>query len=251
MTGNIDPTRTESRELVAEFFDRQQATDQYGSLKRMTESLDRAAAEHLNREVCGKTLTIGGVWDHFEWRPHLTSLTVLDLSEEMLKVYCPPGATATVGDLYSCEFPPNSFDSVVFPLMLHHTPQGSWRQCEGRVQEAVRRARSWLKPGGRVYILEYCPHPAWNVLQRSLLPATRIFLARFRQPLVVMYTRTFYERVLEAAFGNCKAVRIAPDGFDYWMWYPVFMSIRWLKIPFVVYPKMHIFTATSPNVALA
>ena len=230
---------------LGDFFDRQQETGQYESLKKMTHLLDLDAAAYMNREVSGDVLTVGGTWDHFEWREHITSLSVLDLSGEMLKVYCPERAETIVGDLYTHEFAPKSFDSVVFPLMLHHTPQGNWRSCEARIQEAVQRAHRWLKPGGRVFIVEYCPHPAWYLVQRGLLPMTRRFLAAFKQPMVVMYTRAFYEKVLREEFGNGEGHRIAPDGFNYWMWYPIFMSIRWLKMPFALYPRMHIFAATS------
>jgi SAM-dependent methyltransferase len=203
------------------------------------------AARLLNAGVRGDALTIGGIWDFFTWGDHLTSLTVLDLSPEMLKVYCPDNAVGVVGDVYQHEFPADSFDSVVFPLMLHHTPQGNWRSCEARVEEAIDRARAWLRPGGRLFILEYCPQPAWAPVQRALLPATKWFLTRFHQPMVVMYTRAFYERVLTERFGSCGAHLVDPPGFNYRKWYPVFMSIRWLRVPMTVYPKLHVFTAPA------
>ena len=236
-------TTSRSEHGLREFFDRQQVTNQYESLKQMTRQLDLVAAHYLNAEVCGDALTVGGIWDFFAWGDHLRSLTVLDLSPQMLAVYCPARARGIIADLYSCEFRPGSFDSVVFPLMLHHTPRGNWRSCEARIEEAVARAHRWLRPQGRVFILEYCPHPVWYPLQRGLLPLTRSFLKAFNQPLVVMHTRGFYERTLRARFGSCEARRVAPDGFNYWAWYPVFMSIRWLKMPFALYPKLHIFAA--------
>lgn len=241
----MNESEARDQKLLTEFFDKQQSTNQYESLKRMTQRLDRAAADYLNAEVRGDALTVGGVWDHFEWRPHLSSLTVLDMSEEMLRAYCPEGAKGVIGDLYAHEFEAGKFDSVVFPLMLHHTPKGNWRSCEGRIEEAVQRARRWLKPGGRLYIVEFCPHPAWQPLQRALLPFTRWFLERNQQPMVVMYTRAFYERVLNDAFGACESQRVSPPGFDYSVWYPIFMGVRWLKMPFAIYPKMHLFSATA------
>jgi SAM-dependent methyltransferase len=231
---------------IRDFFDRQQASRQYESLKQQTQLLDLEAAGILNSEVRGDALTIGGIWDFFEWREGLRSLSVLDLSPEMLKVYCPHGAVGITGDLYTHEFPPESFDSVVFPLMLHHTPEGSWSSCEQRIALALRRARRWLRPGGQVFVLEYCPHPFWNPIQRALLPLTRRFLRAFGQPLVVMYTRSFYERVLGEQFEEVRARRMDPPGFRYWVWYPVFMSIRWLRMPFALYPKLHVLRARRP-----
>jgi hypothetical protein len=237
---------TSSQESLQRFFDRQQSSHRYRELKQRTAPLDREAAARLNAAVSGRVLAVGGVWDHFEWGPQLESLTVLDLSEQMLSAYTPDGALAVVGDLYEHDFPAASFDAVVFPLMLHHVAEGSWRSCRHRVERAVERAAGWVAPGGRLHVLEYCPHPAWNPLQIALLPLTRRLLGAFGQPLVVMHTRAFYERLLGREVGACQTLRIAPAGFDWWSWYPVFMSIRWLRLPFALYPKLHLFSAVKP-----
>ncbi len=234
-------------EDLREFFDRQHATNQYESLKSMTQALDQEAARHLNTLICGDTLSVGGVWDFFSWSDRLTSLTVLDLSAEMLRSYCPDGATGVVGNLYDCSFPSDSLDHIVFPLMLHHVAQGSWRECEARVRTAVARAKGWLRPDGHLTILEYCPNPTWMPLQRVALPVTTRFLTRFHQPLVVMHSRTFYEDVLRHEFNSVNSRRIEADGVNPWTFYPVFMSIRWLRVPLAVYPKLHLFTAGSPK----
>jgi hypothetical protein len=84
-------------------------------------------------------------------------------------------------------------------------------------------------------------------VQRAALPLTRWFLNRFDQPMVVMYTRSFYERVLTERFGSCQAHLVDPEGFNYWKWYPVFMSIRWLRVPMAIYPKLHVFAAPAPT----
>ena len=235
-------------EPLREFFDEQQATDQYSVLKSLSAELDRFAARLLNAEVRGRTLAVGGVWDHFEWRPHLESLTVLDMSERMLAAYCPANARGIVGDLYAQEFEPQSFDSVVLPLILHHTPQGSWHDCEQRIEEAIGRSSRWLKKDGRLFIVEWCPHPVWYGLERLVLPLTRRFLALLGQPLVVMYSLAFYKRVLAKHFGNVQALPVNPEGFNWWAWYPVFMSTPWLRLPFAIYPKMSLFFASSPRV---
>ena len=234
-----------SQELLTDFFKQQQANNQYESLKRMTQQLDREAATILNREVRGSLLCIGGIWDFFERGDQIEKMTCLDLSPQMLEDYCPDYAEPVVGDLYTHDFPAASFDTVAFSLMLHHTPEGNWASCEQRIRDAVKRAHTWLRPGGKVMILEYCPHPAWMLIQRPALPFTKGLLGAFGQPLVVMYTRRFYESVLKAELGNCQAHRMSPEGFDWWAWYPIFMSIRWLKMPFAIYPKLHVFTATA------
>jgi hypothetical protein len=144
--------------------------------------------------------------------------------------------------MFTVEFPERSFDTVVFPLMLHHTPVGRWSENEQRIDQAFARAARWLRDDGQVIILEYCPHPVWQPVQRGLLPVTRRFLARFGQPLVVMYTRRFYESALGKRFADVASERVVPDGFDYWVWYPVFMGVPWLRMPLALYPKMHVIT---------
>jgi hypothetical protein len=230
---------------LREFFDEE--ADQYPLLKSLSAKLDLFVASYLNHEVRGRTLAVGGVWDHFEWRPHLESLTVLDMSERMLAAWCPQNARGIVGDLYVHEFPPASFDSVVLPLILHHTPQGNWLESQRRVDEAVARASRWLTDEGRLFIVEWCPHPAWYWLERIVLPLTRRFLALLRQPLVVMHSRAFYEEILARHFRRVETIPVVPDGFNWWAWYPIFMSTPRLRLPFAIYPKMTVFAAARPR----
>jgi hypothetical protein len=143
--------------LLREFFDRQQQSSQYESLKSMTKELDQEAARLLNAGVKGDALSIGGIWDFFVWSDELKSLTVLDLSPEMLKDYCPKGATGIVGDIYDHDFGSQTFDTITFTLILHHTPQGNWRACEARVVDAVAKARQCGPVGGCSF---------WNTARR-------------------------------------------------------------------------------------
>lgn len=237
-----DPTQ---RQEVAEFFEQDQAGSKYRDLKAMTRLQDLAAARRLNAEVRGELLCVGGLWEGFERGPQLSSVAALDLSPKMLEDYGQGQVTPIVGDLFTHVFPAQRFDTVVFSLVLHHVAQGSWRECEGRIREALGRAATWLRPGGKVYVLEYCPHPLWMPLQRAGLPATSRFLKAVGQPLVVMHDRAFYERQLkEAGFSGVRAEKIQPPGFDEWAWFPVFMATPWLRMPVKLYPKLHLLEAT-------
>lgn len=231
---------------VVDFFNRQQADSSYQEMKPLVALQDKAAAEVLNRGLKGKSLSIGGVWEFFAPGPEHKELTALDLSEGMLKLYAPQGVKPMLGDVFAVDFPEGTFDTVVFALILHHVAQGDWARCEARVVEALARARRWLKPGGKVYIYEYCPHPLWMPLQRALLPLTKIFLKLAGgQPLVVMHPRVFYERLLGKLFVDRRAVALAMG--DEWAWFPVFMAVSWLKLPLKIYPKPFIFSATKPG----
>lgn len=232
---------------VATFFERQ-GGGAYADFKTLTRREDEAAARLLNAEVSGRALCIGGVWERFERGPGLVSLSALDLSGEMLRRYAPPGVTPVVGDLYEKDFPAGSFDAVVFSGVLHHVARGGWRECRDRIETALARARRWLIPGGRVFIVEYCPAPAWMPLQRLALPLTRLFLRLIGQPLVVMHERAFYEGALaRAGFARVTTRPIAAPGASNWEWFPVFMGVRWLKLPLKVYPKMHLFAGLAPR----
>src|SRR5262249_51244973 len=149
-------------------------------------------AEILNSRATGNVLSIGGVWDHFEWRPQVEAMTVVDLSEKMLDAYAPPRASKVLGDFYRCDFGRARFDTIVFPLILHHVAEGegsTWEYCKQRITRAFELARDWIKPGGKVFVMEYCPHRAWVPLQSSLVPVTKRFLRLFGQPLVAMHTK--------------------------------------------------------------
>ncbi len=230
--------------LLVDFFDEQQTSAAYQVQKARTRPIDEEIARLLNAQVTGDVLSIGGVWDFFERPADMTSLTVLDPSEKMLDAYAPDGSTRVQGDLYEQDFGTRKFDSVVFPLILHHVAQGGWRSCQERIETALERAHDWLRPGGRVFIFEYCPHPAWVPPQRVLLPLTRQFLRLVGQPLVVMHTLSFYERVLRERFSDSSSRAIRPEGFDWWKWFPLFMATPWLKLPLAIYPKPYLFVAT-------
>ncbi len=230
---------------VAEFFEDPTLQKKMRMMKDLVQHMDREIAEILNSQVGGDVLMVGGCWEYFEWRRHLKTLTVLDISESMMKSYAPAGSQAIVGDLYSHEFPEKSFDSIVFPLILHHVADKTWTNSEQRVVEAIERAKRWLKPEGNIYILECCPAPAWYPLQRFLLPLTRVFLNLIHQPLVIMHTENFYVRSLKKYFRNSRAIRIRPRGRDVWMFYPVFMAVSWLRIPYYFFPKYALFIASD------
>lgn len=230
-----EPTGEE--DAVVAFFAEQMHNDQYRSLKAQTDAFDRNAAAILNREITGRVLAVGGLWDHFERNSTVTALTVLDLTAEMLVSYSTADACALHGDLFEIELTPGSFDTVVFPLMLHHVARGSWDECERRVHEALARASSSLTPEGRILIYEYCPAPWLRRAQRVALPLTRRLLAHNGQPLVVMHSLDFYRSALTAACGGAKVLPITARPPRPWTWYPIFMSSRWLRIPIGLYPR--------------
>lgn len=240
----MNELRPETDDLIAirDYFDEQQRY--YVTAKAMTRQLDLEVARYLNQEVRGRTLAVGGIWDSFEWRPHLSELTVLDLSGQMLRAYCPAGARGMVGDVYAQDFPPGSFDSIVFPMLLHHTAQGGWQESVQRVVDVVGRARSWLDAGGRLFIVEWCPSRAWYLAERVLLPLTRLFLARIGQPLVIAHPASFYERLLGRRFSRVEARRVEPPGFRWSATFPLFLNTPWLRLPFFIYPKMYVVSAT-------
>lgn len=241
MTPPTDPR------LLVDFFDEQQQSAKYDVLKARTELIDRRAAQMLNAGARGDVLSIGGVWDYFEKGPDLGSLTVVDMSEKMLDAYAPPGSKKIRGDFYVCDFEPGKFDTIVFPLILHHVAEGegsTWAFCKRRISDAFALAARWVKPGGSIFVMEYCPHPAWIPIQGALVPVTKRFLRAVGQPLVAMHSRDFYLAELSRASLSPRAVALETDGFTWRSWYPLFMATPWLKVPFAVFPKPYVFVGT-------
>ena len=225
------------------FFDQQTADNRYSQTKEQCRGQDEAGSHILNAEVSGDVLVVGGVWDWFEWKPALKTLTILDVSSGMLQAYSPPGAVPILGDFFELEFAEGSFDAIVFPLMLHHTAERSWGYSALRIRQALERARRWLRPGGRVLIFEHCPHRAWSPIQRLLFPVTKQFMEMIGQEVVLMNTREAYEDHLRAVFGACQTVAVRAHGLKPWSLLPVFLGAPWIKLPFAVYPKAHVFLA--------
>ena len=71
---------------IVDFF-KDQSGEKYSSLKKQIELHEREIAGLLNQKAIGDVLSIGGVWEFFEWNSQLKSLTILDLSKEMLEDY--------------------------------------------------------------------------------------------------------------------------------------------------------------------
>ena len=102
---------------IVDFF-KDQSGEKYSSLKKQIELHDREIAGLLNQKAIGDVLSIGGVWEFFEWNSQLKSLTILDLSKEMLEDYAPENSIPIVGNLFTHEFNSQQFDAVVFPFDL-------------------------------------------------------------------------------------------------------------------------------------
>jgi hypothetical protein len=245
-------TRTpDSERVMVEFFDDQQSTSKYDRLKARTKFIDQAAGAFLNDNIRGNVLCVGGVWDFFTWRrPAVESMTVVDLSQKMLDAYSPEGSTKVLGDFYQCDFAAGQFDSIVMPLILHHVAEGdgsTWGFVQKRITDAFALAQRWTKPGGRVFVMEYCPHRAWMPLQSALVPVTKRFLRVLGQPLVAMHNKEFYLDSLRQASFEPTAMALETTGFAWHSFFPLFMATPWLQVPFAVFPKPHIFIGVRSN----
>lgn len=76
-------------------------------------------------------------------------VTAIDLSPKMIELARRRSSGASkvrfeVADIMKQPFPPNTFDAIVSIATLHHL----------QLQPALRRMSSWLKPGGRLLIVD-------------------------------------------------------------------------------------------------
>jgi cyclopropane fatty-acyl-phospholipid synthase-like methyltransferase len=92
-------------------------------------------------------LGCGAGWPTFEALGRRFRTVGVDLSRAQLSLAAAraPGAALVEADLTEVAFAPGSFDGVVAFFVLLHVPRDRWAS-------ALASIRSWLRPGGRLYL---------------------------------------------------------------------------------------------------
>jgi SAM-dependent methyltransferase len=187
-----------------EFFDRQAAS--YCASRGGMRPFHEVTARTIEAGLGGSVLSVGGLWNSAEPSGRGYRLTVLDVSAEMLKRSAREGIELIQGDVRTTSFADASFDHVVLPLVLHHVAGLNALTARRNVREILGRLFPILRPGGRVWISEFCVPRAVYAVEVPLAPAIRWGLSLARIPLVVMHTARFYESALvEAGFDEVRA----------------------------------------------
>jgi SAM-dependent methyltransferase len=223
-------------EASARFFD-QQAGDYHASRRGGMWPFHRVSAARLQRELRGRVLAAGGLWAQADAAAVAGAVTVADRSLGMLRHWAAKGLTTVRCDARVLPFDPASFDHVVLPLVLHHLAGSHGWAARRQARRALAEAARVLRPGGRLWISEFCVRPWLYALELAVSPLTRLALAAARIPLVVMHSVSFYESALrELGFTEVEAAAVwAPEPRAGDLIQPV-IGLPWLVVPRWLYP---------------
>ena len=221
---------------VDDFFDRHAAA--YHGQRAGMQRFHAVIADILAHELAGEVLSIGGLWQDAEVSPPGASLTVADLSEQMLRQRA-QARTRIRADARALPFRSRTFDHVVLPLVLHHITgsSGGGGRAQEAAGEAIREARRVIRPGGKLWISELCV-PRWVYAAELLVaPLTRRALAAIQTPLVVMHSRAYYDRAMrDAGFADVRVHVVRPEGARGTDWITPIIGVKAFKVPRALYP---------------
>jgi SAM-dependent methyltransferase len=197
----------------------------------------RRVAHRLQTALRGQVLCIGGLWAQIDLDACHCELTVGDVSEQMLKFWASERVRTCVCDARSLPFGEHSFDHLVFPLVLHHIAGVNGQQARRFVRGALAEARRVLRPGGGLWISEFCVSALLYWAELLASPLSHAALALAHIPLVVMHSSGFYRRVLRRlGFTQVEVSRVvAGDAGPLDPVRPV-IGLPWLVVPRFAYP---------------
>jgi SAM-dependent methyltransferase len=232
---------------VRDFFER--SAESYRGLQAGMAPYHRVTAGRIERGLAGDVLSLGGVWAQASERlPERVRLVVADLSLAMLKHGGGPAGPRVACDGQRPSFRAGSFDHLVLPLMLHHVTGRTFASAQDGARLVLAQVRPLLRPGGRLWISDFCTSGAVYLLQRCLAPFTRRLLGVLHEPLVVMHSEAFYRAAL--AGGGWRDIFIEPirtDEAGRLDWVRPVIAAPWLRVPRFAYPlRPTLITAVAP-----
>jgi SAM-dependent methyltransferase len=238
---------------VADFFDEQADSYHHRPGPRPMSPYHTRTARTIEAGLSGRVLCVGGVWACADLsRIPSCEVVVADVSREMLAEYSAQGLKTRLCDARRLDFPNRSFDHAVVPLVLHHITgsdvgSNGWiarREARGALADVHRI----LKPGGKLWISEFCVWPLIYGIELLASPATRRVLSLAGIPLVVMHSVAYYRETLRGlgfAAVSIEPVR-SPEAKAFDLLRPV-IGLDWLVVPRFVYPvRPYLITAERP-----
>jgi SAM-dependent methyltransferase len=195
-------------------------------------------AERLAASLGGDVLTVGGMWQRPEV-PATVRLTIVDASAAMLRQAGArlPSARLVKADARALPLGDTSFDHVVLPLVLHHVAGRSGAEARQGATAVLAEAHRVLRPGGTLWISEFCVNKPIYAAECLLAPLTRRVLGLAGVPLVIMHDRAFYRDAL--ARPSWSAVRIEKMGAEAAgptdLITPI-IGLPWIRVPRALYP---------------
>jgi SAM-dependent methyltransferase len=193
----------------AEFWNKQSAA--FTASDGLRRSYHTEFADILNRELSGDVLCVGGVYQNADLGRG-RRVSVVDVSEQMLRIWESRGATVQLGDARQLPVPDASVDHVVFPLVLHHITDGRAADSRANVGTCFREAKRVLRPGGTLWAIEILVSAPVYGVELAMAPLTRAMLATRGIPLVIFHSRAFYLSELNhAGFADASLIYSSAD----------------------------------------
>lgn len=216
----------------AEFWDKQSAAfTAHDGLRR---SYHSEFAAILNR-LTGDVLCVGGLYQNADIERD-PPFAVVDVSEQMLRIWASRGARVQVGDARRLPLDTASVDHVVFPLVLHHITDGQAATSRENVKACLREANRVLRPGGTVWAIEILVSGAVYAVELAFAPVMRAALATQGIPLVIFHSSDFY--LSELATAGFADASLSYSGADQGHWYNLVKPIvgLGLRVPKILVP---------------
>ena len=221
---------------VREFFDAQ--ADDYHVRAAGMRVLHEVVAARLSAAISGDVLSVGGLWQRAEV-PAEVRLTIVDASAAMLRQGSAhlPVARLVKADARALPLSERSFDHVVLPLILHHVAGRSASEAREGAIAVLAEARRVLRPGGTLWISEFCVSAPLYAAERLLAPLTRRALAMAGAPLVIMHDSNFYRRALTSSHWSAPTFDVirAPGARPFDVVTPI-IGVPWIRVPRALYP---------------
>jgi SAM-dependent methyltransferase len=208
----------------------------------------RVTAARIEAAIEGDVLSLGGVWALASSRLDGVRLVVADLSLGMLRRSEHPHAPRVACDGQLPAFAAQSFDHVVLPLVLHHVTGRTFTSAQVGALHVLQQIRPLLRPGGRLWISDFCTSRPIYALQRLCAPLTRRALALVQEPLVVMHTEQFYRDALEAdRWKQILIEQVRGTTARPLDWVRPIIAAPWLRVPRFAYPlRPTLISAVAP-----
>jgi SAM-dependent methyltransferase len=220
---------------VREFFER--SAQEYRGMDQGMAPFHRVTAARIERGIAGTVLSLGGTWAQASDHLPGVRLIVADLSIAMLASDRGPAAGKVACDGQRPSFQVGSFDHVVLPLVLHHATARTFSSAQAGAKRILRQIRPLMRPGGQLWISDFCTSRGIYLLQRMLAPVTRGVLGLLHEPLVVMHSASFYRSALSSTgWSDIIVEPMSTDGASRLDLVRPLIAAPWFRLPRLAYP---------------